>query len=152
MPYHRIEHKKPKIYKWTKRHALAFGNEVASIIIRRTQAEGLGVDDSPLPKHSQIKKNPRLKSLGAYSLSYAKYRLKKGLDISKVRLSVTGNMFRQFRTVASESGVWVVRVRPTGGSRRYAKHTNDLRPWIGISAKDRDKVQNAFRAIWDAVQ
>ena len=113
---------------------------------------GLGVDDAPLPKHSQIKKSARLKSLGAYSLSYAKFRLKKGLDIGKVRLSVTGNMFRQFRAVAAESGVWVVRVRPTGGSRRYAKHTNDLRPWIGISTKDRAKVRNAFIAIWDAVQ
>lgn len=153
MPYRRVKHKKSTIKKWSKRHMIAFANQSALIVIQRTQTEGLGVDDKKLPQYKG-----RGKRLGSYSLSHGrlrrdggKYRGAKiggGLPINRITLSVTGQMFRQFRYIRSSGRRFYAQIGPTGNSKKYARFTSDLRPWIGFSNKDRQKVLNSFRAIW----
>tara|TARA_R100001510_G_scaffold57417_1_gene65400 strand:+ start:3499 stop:3969 length:471 start_codon:yes stop_codon:yes gene_type:complete len=153
MPYRRVKHKKSTIKKWSKRHMVALANQSALIVIQRTQTEGLGLDDKKLPKYKG-----KGRKLGAYSYSHGKLRrdggkyngarIGGGLPTNRITLSVTGQMFRQFRYIRASGRRFSARVGPTGNSKKYAKHTSALRPWIGFSKKDGQKVVNAFRAIW----
>lgn len=159
MPYRRVKHKKPTIKKWNKSKMIAFAGQSALIVIQRTQVDGQGLDDKTLPTYKQSGgKGP---SLGAYSAghgklrrdggSYNRSRIGGGLPINRITLSVTGQMFRQFRYIRGTGRRFSARIGPTGNSAKYAAFTSERRPWIGFSRKDSKKVLNAFRAIWRAL-
>ena len=135
---------------------IALAKQSALIVIQRTQVDGHGINDQPLKSYKRT--GGRGKKLGAYSYLHGKLRrdggkyrgtgIGGGLPINRITLSVTGQMFRQFRYIRASSRRFVARIGPTGNSKKYAAHTSALRPWIGFSKKDGRKVLNVFRAIW----
>ena len=156
MPYSRTIHNKSRLQKWSRRQMIALATQSALIVIQRTQVDGHGLNDQPLKTYKRL--GGKGKNLGAYSFSHGKLRknggkyrgvnIGGGLPINRITLSVTGQMFRQFRYIRASGRKFSAMVGPTGNSKKYAVHTSALRPWIGFSKKDGRKVVNAFRAIW----
>lgn len=159
MPYRRIKHKRSTIKKWGKSKMIAFAGQCALIVIQRTQTDQKGLDDGRLKSYKE--NGGKGQSLGAYSQAHGRLRknggrynganIGGGLPIRRVTLSVTGQMFRQFRYMRGTGRRFSAKIGATGNSAKYAKHTSALRPWIGFSPKDRQKVINAFRAVWRAL-
>ena len=157
MPYRRVKHKNSALKKWGKKQMLQLATQSALIVIQRTQVEGKGLDDKPLPSYVQQGGDAK-NSFGAYSKShgrlrkfggkYGKIKIGGGLETNRVTLSVTGRMYQGFRVIGSSVRRYLARVGPTGASAKYAKHTSRRRPWIGFSGQDRQKVLRAFRIIW----
>jgi hypothetical protein len=157
MPYRRVKHKDSALKKWGKKQMLQLASQSALIVIQRTQVDGKGVDDRPLPTYVQ-QGGKSQNAFGAYSKGhgrlrkfggkYGRIRIGGGLPVNRITLSVTGRMFQQFRVIGSSVRKYIAQFGPTGASSKYAKHTHSRRPWIGFSKSDRSKVLNVFRAIW----
>ena len=155
MPYKSKKLNAPKIKRWRKIQMSALGDQAALAIVQRVNVKGHGLDDSNLPKHSEISRGQP--STGAYSKSHAKLRkeggnyngirIGGGLPINRVTLSVTGQMLRQFRRYATQTR-FRARIGATGASKKYARFTHAQRPWIGLSKNDRVIVRRVFKSLW----
>ena len=146
-----------KLTGWSARHMRALSNEMRNTIVVRTFTRGEGVDDKPLPTHRQLGLKGKRHPAGAYSLGWGlvregkrkapgrKGRSRKSRHVNKVDLTFTGSMLRQFKVRRVTR--YTALIGATGGSKKYASFTNKLRPWMGLSRKDRGTVAKAFRAI-----
>lgn len=157
MPYRSVKHKKSALKKWGRKQMYELASQSALIVIQRTQVDGKGLDDKPLPTYVDQGGDPK-NAFGAYSKSHGRLRrfggryngikVGGGLQVNRITLSVTGRMFQGFRVIGSSVRKYLARVGPTGASAKYAKHTSSRRPWIGFSGGDRQKVLRVFRNIW----
>lgn len=156
MPYKRKRKNKGILSKWRKPDMDFLATQAAVAVIQRVSTKGLGSDDKPLKKHRSFGKGKSYQG-GAYSQSHGRLRDKGGkygrikiggnLPVNRVTLSVTGRMLQQFRVIRTSIRRFSASVGATGGSKKYAKHVNALRPWIKLSDNDKRIVTNVFRTL-----
>lgn len=128
---------------------LELGQRTASRVVVRTFSKGRGLDDKRLPKHSELKAMGKVKGpshkRGAYSKAYGD-TVKKGKTTGRVTLIENGHMMRQFRVLRYSKSK--VQIGPSGSSVKYAAFTHRLRPWIGLTAKERIKLIEDVRGVF----
>ena len=125
------------------------GKVVVNAIVHRTFTAMKGVDDQALPTHSQLKSKGLVRGPssdgGVYSKSHGKRRSEGGWPTNKVTLSMTDRMSNDVDVVSKLKTI--VRISVKGPSKAYAFYTNRLRPWFGISDKDRAGIRKEVSRI-----
>lgn len=145
--------------RWTKAKMKRLANRAVNYIKVRTFERGEGLDDQRLATHEEL--TGKDDGFGAYSKQWGmvraglrdkptKYgggRSGKGRNTGYVDLTFSGQLKRQFRVIDSLTGRFIARIGVEGSASEYAIHTHEMRPWMGLSEKDRAVIISDFREI-----
>ena len=152
--------KNPAISGWSVKRMLELGQTAVQLIEARTFDRGEGIDDKPHKSYQQL--TGKDDGYGAYSPRWGRVRAglaappkthgktagRKGKTrkTSSIDLTFSGAMRRGLRT--GKVTRFTVLVGVFGSAAARAKGTHDLRPWLGLSPKDRKKlIRDALRLM-----
>ena len=138
--------KNPALSQWSVRDMRDLAQEAVVLIDTRAFDRGLGLNDKPHATYTQLTGK---QGKGAYSphwgevragnrkppKEYGSTKSKAGRNLNKVDLQYSDRMRQSFRFARATR--FTVLVGVFGDAAMRAHGTHALRPWLGLSAKDR---------------